>query len=71
MKEPDANASGFFLYLVGGDAAKPAWTLPMNYHRRRQLITIVAILATVAVAAKFIKAIYRGEVTQSRVKPLN
>ena len=43
----------------------------MNYHRRRQLIAFVAILATVAVAAKFIKAIYRGEVTQSRVKPLN
>ena len=43
----------------------------MKYQRRRQLMTVVAILAAVAVSAKFIKALYRGEATQSRAKPLN
>ena len=43
----------------------------MNPHRRRQMMTLVAILATVAVAAKLIKAIYRGETTQSRVRVVN
>jgi hypothetical protein len=43
----------------------------MNRRRRQQMMTVFAIVAVVAVSAKFIKAIWRGDVTQSRVKPLN
>lgn len=43
----------------------------MNRRRRQQLMTLLAVLVAVAVSAKFIKAIWRGETTQSRVKPLN
>lgn len=43
----------------------------MNYRRRRQLMTAFAVLAAIAFAAKFYKAYHRGEITQSRVKPLN
>ena len=43
----------------------------MNRRRRQQLMTVVAIVAAVAFSAKFIKAVWRGETTQSRVKPLN
>ncbi len=43
----------------------------MNRRRRQQLLTVLAIVAAVAVAAKVFKAVLRGETTQSRVKPLN
>jgi hypothetical protein len=43
----------------------------MNRRRRQQLMTVFAIVAAIAVSAKFIKAIWRGEITQSRVKPVN
>jgi hypothetical protein len=39
--------------------------------RRQQLMTVLAIVAAIALSAKFIKAYWRGEITQSRVKPLN
>ena len=34
-------------------------------------MTALAVLATVAFAAKYIKAYYRGDTMQSRVRPLN
>jgi hypothetical protein len=43
----------------------------MNRRRRQQIMTIFAIVAALAFSAKFIKAAWRGEITQSRVKPLN
>ena len=43
----------------------------MNRRRRQQMLTIFAIVAAIAFSAKFFKAAWRGETTQSRVKPLN
>lgn len=48
----------------------------MRHRRRggfgggRKLLTALAILASVAVVAKIVRGIYRGETIQSRVKPL-
>jgi hypothetical protein len=43
----------------------------MNRRRRQQLLTVFAVIATLAVGAKVFKAYWRGDITQSRVKPLN
>jgi hypothetical protein len=43
----------------------------MSPRRRQHLMTVVAVLAVVAMSAKIIKAIWRGETTQSRVRQVN
>jgi hypothetical protein len=43
----------------------------MHRRRRQQIMTVFAVVATLAIAAKIYKAYWRGETTQSRVKPLN
>ena len=43
----------------------------MSAHGRRRMMSVVALLLCVAAAGKIIKAVYRGETMQARVKPLN
>ncbi len=43
----------------------------MHRRRRQQIMTVFAVVAVLAVGAKVFKAYWRGETTQSRVKPLN
>jgi hypothetical protein len=43
----------------------------MRHRNRQRVMLLFAVLACAAVAAKFVKAAYRGEAMQSRVRPLN
>lgn len=42
----------------------------MHWRTRRRVWTLLAALAVLAVGAKLIKAVYRGETIQSRVQPI-